>query len=234
MKLALSNSIKNRGGEEDWLPTKLSGLQFWYRKNTGILNDSNTPIEDNDAVDDWQDQSGNNKHAVGATTKFSFDAASGGVEGSGNNKLNITQIDFTGQFAFWVRLKFDTISGGANDIMFNDGTEEGGYTYNDDFFRVQTTTQLRSKIGGGTAMNYTCSTLSTGTYYNIGFERDGSDDCRAYLGTAAQGSEVNNTNDFNLDRVLGAFDGTCLEIVVSNAALSSAERSKLDTYLTNI
>ena len=233
MKLGLSNSINNRAGF-DWTPEKLSGLQIWFRKGVGITESDGSAAEDGDAVYGWADQSGNSKNGTGAASRFSYNAASGGIEGAGNNKLNITQLDFSGQFAFWARLKFDTISGGANDIMFNDGTEEGGYTYNDDFFRVQTTTQLRSKIGGGTAMNYTCSTLSTGTYYNIGFERDGSDDCRAYLGTAAQGSEVNNTNDFNLDRVLGAFDGTCLEIVVSNAALSSAERSKLDTYLTNI
>ena len=231
MKLGLSNSVKQRGGAADWLPTNLSGLQFWYRKNTGILNDSNDPITDTDTVDDWQDQSGNNKHAVGAATKFTFDAASGGVEGAGNNKLDITQLDFAGQFSFWVRLKFDTISSGANDIMFNDaGTLDSG----DDFFRLQTTTQLKAKIGGGTAMTWTCSAISTGTYYNIGFERNGSWACNTYIGTAIQDSSTSNANAFNLDRILGAFDGICLEVVVTNAALSTADRSSLDNYLTNI
>jgi len=231
MKLALSNSIKNKGGgAEDWLPTNLSGLQIWLRKGVGITESDGSAAEDTDAVYGWSDQSGNGKNATGAATRFTYNAASGGIEGTGNNKLDITQIDFTGQFAFYARLKFDTISGGANDIMFNDATGAS----NDDFFRLQSSTQLRAKIGGGTAMNYTCSAISTGTFYNIGFERDGSDDCRAYIGTTAQGSAINKTPDFNLDRILGAFDGICLEVVVVNAALSSSDRTKLDNYLTNI
>lgn len=229
MKLGLGLSINNTVSG-DWTPAKLSGLQFWFRKGVGITTEDDVTAEDGDAVYGWADQSGNNKHATGAASRFSYNAASGGVEGGGNNKLDITQIDFTGQFAFWVRLKFDTISSGANDIMFNDGTSAP----NDDFFRLQTATQLRAKIGGGSAMNYTCSSISTGVYTNLGFERDGSDDCRAYIGTTAQGSAVNNTNDFNLDRVLGAFDGICLEIVVTNTVLSTADRSSLHTYLTNI
>jgi len=230
MKLALSNSIKNRGGEAAaFTPASLSGLQFWYKKATGITNSSGATASDGEAVYGWADQSGNGKHATGAASRFTYQSSSGGVEGSGNNKLDITQIDFTGQFAFWVRLKFDTISGGNNDIMFNDGTGAS----DDDFFRVQTTSQFRAKIGGGTAMNY-ATTVSAGTYYNIGFERDGSDDCRVYMGTTEQGSAINKTPDFNLDRVLGAFDGICLEIVVTNAVLSSSDRTNLDTYLTNI
>ena len=69
---------------------------------------------------------------------------------------------------------------------------------------------------------------------NLGFQRDGSDDCRAYIGTTQQDDEINNTADFNLDRVLRAFDGICVEIVVTNVALSSSDRSNLNTYLTKL
>ena len=229
MKLGLGLNINNTVSG-DWTPEKLSGLQFWYRKGVGITESDGSAAEDGDAVYGWADQSGNSKNATGAATRFTYDAASGGVEGDGNNKLDITQIDFTGQFAFWTRLKFDTISTGANDILFNDATGAS----DDDFFKVQTTTQLRAKIGGGTAMNFDCSEISTGSYLNLGFQRDGSDDCRAYIGTTQQDDEINNTADFNLDRVLRAFDGICVEIVVTNVALSSSDRSNLNTYLTKL
>lgn len=233
MKLGLSNSIKNRGGAVAFTPASLSGLQFWYKNGTGITESDGSACEDTDAVHGWADQSGNDRHATGVAPRLTYNAASGGVEGGGNNKLNITQINFTGQFSFWVRLKFDTLSGGANDIMFSDETDEGGYTFDADFLRIQTTSQIRSKIGGSTAMNY-ATTIATGTYYNIGFERDGSNDCRVYLGTTEQGSEISNANAFNLDRILGAIDGICLEVVVTNAVLSSGDRTSLNTYLNTL
>tara|TARA_R100000152_G_C6781899_1_gene217545 strand:- start:725 stop:1414 length:690 start_codon:yes stop_codon:yes gene_type:complete len=229
MKLGLSNTVRSQVSGE-FTPADLAGLQFWFRKGIGITESDGSEAEDGDAVYGWADQSGNGKNATGAATRFTYNAASGGVEGTGNNKLNITQIDFTGEFAFYARLKFDTISTGANDILFRDAVSPA----DDDFFRVQTSTQLRAKIGGGTAMNYSCSTISTGTFYNLGFERDSSDDCRAYLDGTQQDSEINKTPDFNLDRVMGAFDGICVEIVVTNQALSSSNRTNLNNYLNGL
>tara|TARA_Y100000401_G_scaffold44580_1_gene34096 strand:+ start:252 stop:935 length:684 start_codon:yes stop_codon:yes gene_type:complete len=227
MRLGLGLNIKTTGST--FTPANLGGLQIWLRNNTGITEQDGTAAEDNDAVYGWSDQSGNNNNATGAATRFTFDAATGGIEGTGNNKLDITQIDFTGQFAFYARLKLDTISSGANDILFNDATSPA----DDDFFRVHSTLQIRAKIGGGTAMNYDTN-ISTGTFFNIGFERDGSSNCRAYLNGVQQDSEIENSETFNLDRLLGAFDGICKEIVITNKVLSTSERSNLQAYLAKI
>ncbi|QDP46328.1 MAG: hypothetical protein Unbinned4264contig1000_40 [Prokaryotic dsDNA virus sp.] len=229
MKLGLTNSLGRYYINSSWNPSNLSGLTIWLQNNTDITESDGTACEDNDAVHGWRDQSGNNNNATGAATRFTFDAATGGIEGTGNNKLDITQINFTGQFAFYARLKFDTISSGANDVMFNDATGAS----DDDFFRVHSTLQLRAKIGGGSAMNYDTS-ISTGTFFNIGFERDGSSNCRAYLNGVQQDSEIENSETFNLDRLLGAFDGICKEIVITNTVLSSSDRSNLQAHLNNI
>ncbi len=229
MKLGLGLNI-NSVVSGDWTPENLTYLQLWFRNNVGITESDGSACEDGDNISGWADQSGNDNNAIGAATRFTFDAATGGVEGTGNNKLDITQIDFTAEFAFYARLKFDTISSGNNDVMFNDATG----AENDDFFRVHSSTQLRAKIASGSSMNYACTTISTGTYYNIGFERDGSGDCRAFIGATAQDGEINNENTFNLDRVLGAFDGICKEIVVTNKSLSVSDRENLNTYLNNI
>ena len=231
MKLGLGLSLNNNVYGADFTPANLTGLQLWFRKNTGITTSGGGAAADNEAVHGWADQSGNNRNATGAATRFTFDSATGGIEGTGNNKLNITQIDFTGQFAFYARLKFDTISSGANDILFRDAVSPA----DDDFFRVQTTTQIRAKIGSSSAMNYDANpTISTGSFINIGFERDADNNCRAYQGGAQQDSEIENAEPFNLDRVMGAFDGICVEIIVTNAALSNTDRSNLNNYLNNL
>ena len=228
MKLGLSNSIKNRGGEAAaFTPASLSGLQLWLKKGTGITNSSGSAASNTDAVYGWADQSGNDNHATGASNRFTYNAASGGIEGGGNNKLDLSAIDLSG-FSFWIRVKFDSISSGATDFMF---TEAAG---TDDFFRLQTSTQFKAKIDGGTAMTWTCSEIEVDTFYNIGFERDAGNKINAYIGTTAQDSYESNSNEFNLSRILANFDGIGLEIVVTNANLSSSDRTNLDTYLTNI
>jgi len=231
MRLGLTNNIKSRGGTPAvWAPDSASNLQLWFRKGVGITESDGTEAEDTDAVHGWADQSGNNRHATGAATRFTYNAADGSVLGTGNNKLDLTSVNFGDEFSFYVRINFDTISGGATDIMFNDATGAS----NDDFFRVQTTTKLRAKIGGGSAMDYTTSTIPTGSYINIGFERDSSDDCRAYIGAVQQDSEINRTPEFNLDRIIGALDGYCQEIVIYNKSLSDADRLLLNTYLNTL
>lgn len=228
MKLGLSNSIKNRGGEAaDFTPASLSGLQLWLKKGTGITESDGSAAENTDAVYGWADQSGNNNHATGAATRFTYNAASGGVEGSGNNKLDLSAINLS-TFSFWIRVQFHTISSGATDFMF---TEGAGST---DFFRLQSATQFKAKIDGGTAMTWSCSEIETDTFYNIGFQRDSGNKINAYIGADEQDSYETNSNEFNLSRILANFDGIGLEIVVTNAALSSSDRTNLDTYLTNI
>jgi len=225
MKLGLSNSIKNRVAT-DWTPSSLSGLQLWLKKGTDITTEDEETAANGDDVYGWSDQSGNNNHATGAADRFTYNEASGGIEGSGDNLLNITQIDLS-DFAFWIRVKFDTISSGAADFMFTEGAGT------DDFFRLQTSTQFKAKIRSSSPMTWTCSTISTGTFYNIGFER-ASGKVYAYIGTTEQDSYESNADLFNLSRILASFDGIGLEIIVTNAALSSSDRTNLDTYLTNI
>tara|TARA_R100001463_G_scaffold65486_3_gene118788 strand:- start:216 stop:908 length:693 start_codon:yes stop_codon:yes gene_type:complete len=230
MKLGNRLNIRTSTVGGDWTPANLSGLIYWFRNGRGITNSAGNACSDSEKVYGWEDYSGGNRHAVGAATRFVYDGSTKGVKGIGNNKLDVPQYDFTGDFSFWVRLNFTAItSGGANDILFNDATGAP----NDDFFRLQTTSQMRVKIGGGSAMNY-ATTVSTGHWYNIGLERSGGERTSAWLGTTQQGSDLTNTNTFNVDRVLGAFEGLAKEIVVTNTKLTTAERASLNTYLDNL
>ena len=58
--LGLGSSLVTGGAPEEWTPLKLgSTLDLWYQYNTGITSDGGSP----DLVSQWDDQSGNSRHA---------------------------------------------------------------------------------------------------------------------------------------------------------------------------
>lgn len=46
------------------VPKSIAGLHAWYRGDRGVLNASDLPAANGEAVKTWQDQSGNNRHAT--------------------------------------------------------------------------------------------------------------------------------------------------------------------------
>ena len=135
----------------------------------------------------------------------------------------------------YMRIKFSTFSGGATDLFFYDKDSSSQA-----FFRVQSTSEIRGKINNSTKIGFS-TTIETGTYYNIGVERDGSNRVVVYLnGTGLtqittsgyEAGVVSGTLD--IDAIGGSLDGIIKEVVITNEALSTSERSKLQAYLANI
>ena len=236
MKLGLGLNIKTTGSS--FTPANLGGLQAWFRKDTDILESDGTKAENGDNVTQWSDQSGNNNHLTASDNFFEYDAASGGVESpdDSNDKLHLTnQLNFTGQFSMYIRIKFSTFSSGATDLFFYDKDSSS-----QDFFRVQSTSELRGKINNSAKIGFS-TTIETGTYYNIGVERNGTNRVVIYLnGTGLtqittsgyEAGVVSGTLD--IDAIGGSLDGIIKEVVITNEALSTSERSKLQAYLANI
>tara|TARA_R110000744_G_scaffold190921_2_gene310137 strand:- start:3184 stop:3909 length:726 start_codon:yes stop_codon:yes gene_type:complete len=83
--LGLGSSI-SKGGSSETTPSDISGLQIWYKNDTGVV------------AAQWDDSSGNGRHAVQATTNEQASVSGGG-------------------------LSFDS----ANPEDFYDVTESGGY-----------------------------------------------------------------------------------------------------------
>ncbi|QDP49337.1 MAG: hypothetical protein GOVbin2669_6 [Prokaryotic dsDNA virus sp.] len=236
MKFALSNTIRQYGGV--WTPANLSGLQAWFQNDTDILESDTTRAENGDNVTQWSDQSGNNNHLTAPDNYFTFNEASGGVESGDaeNDKLHLTsQLNFSGQFSMYVRIKFSTFSTGATDLFFYDKD-----TSSQDFFRIQSTSEIRGKIDNSAKIGFG-TTIETGTYYNIGVERDGTNRVTVYLNgsgltqittTGYEAGVVSGTLD--IDAIGGSLDGIIKEVVITNTALSSSDRSNLQAYLNNI
>lgn len=60
--LNLSGSFTVRRAAD--VPLSIAGLHAWYKASRGVLNASDAPAANGEAVKTWQDQSGNGRHAT--------------------------------------------------------------------------------------------------------------------------------------------------------------------------
>jgi len=242
MKLALSNSLKQRGGA--WTPAKFgSNLKMWLRKDTDILESDGSAAEDGEDITKWSDQSGSGNNMLAANNYFDYDSATGGVEsGDGSNsKLYLAtdgtkNLTFTAGFSLYVRFALSTVTSGATDLFVYDSDAPTL-----DFLRLQSTTELRSKLNGSGKIGWSYTNPTLDSFNNWGYERDGSNNLTTYLNNSSLTRLTSGTfvtgavsGDFVLDAIGGSFDGIILEVVWVDRGLTAAERTSLNTYLTNI
>jgi len=238
MKLGLTNSLGRYYINSAWDPSNLSNLQAWFKNDTDILEGASDPVEDNDNVVQWSDQSGNNNHLTAPNNYFIYDAASGGVESedTDNDKLHLaSQLTFDGEFSMYMRIKFSTFSGGATDLFFYDKDSSS-----EDFFRIQNTSEIRGKINNSAKIGFS-TTIETGTYYNIGVERASDNRVSVFLDNTGltqittSGYEAGAVSgNLDIDAIGGSLDGIIKEVVITSGALSASDRTNLQAYLNNI
>jgi len=238
MKLGLGLNIKT-SGSADWTPAKLSNLEVWCKFDTGLQESDTSTPEDAENVTKWTDQSSNNNDLTASSAHFTYDSATGGVESADatNSILYLdTELNLSGQFAMYIRISCSTITTGNTDLFFSDKDNVG-----QDFFRVQSTTELRSKIENSTKVGWVQGTQSLDTFYNYGIERDGSNVVTAYRGgsllTKKTGAGYETgaiSGTLDIDAIGGATDGIIKEVIICSSALSADDRTNLQAYLANL
>lgn len=235
MRLGLG--LVHRSTGSTFTPGDLPSLLGWYRNNTDILKTGPAPAVDGDDVVQWSDQSGNNNHATSTGNFFHFDSATGGLssEVGVNSDLHIPQINFAGEFSMYMRIKLLSISGSSTDLFFYDDD-----TASQDFFRVQSASEIRGKINNSNKIGFSAG-IDTDTFLNIGIERNSSNRVDVFLEGAPQ-TQIGTSGyhvgvlsgTLDIDSIAGNLDGIIAEVVITGKGLTGTQRTNLQTYLSNI
>jgi hypothetical protein len=219
LKQALSLvSINTLGG---WQPSDETGLEAWYKYQSGItLNGSDVSI--------WADSSEYGADMV-QSTDTEQPAYSGGVltfvSVDVNNLQTTRQISLTGNFTVGIRC-FPTA---FNNVIIADNTSIN------QFFKFTTTSQFRIKIGG-TTQNITLDSGTFGDDYLV--ITRASDVLTLYQNGIAQSTTPTLSGTLEIDAIgvrgldTNAYAGTIEEIQIyssSSTSLTAKINDRLST-----
>ena len=223
LKQALSLvSTQALGGS--WQPSDETGLEAWYKYQTGItLNGSD--------VSAWADSSENSFDMVQATVTEQPAYNSGAIEFTPADTHNLgsaSDITLSGAFTIGIKLEAD-----ASNV-----TVLGSNTTVNEFFKISTSTVLRFKTDGSQIE----ITLDSGSFVAdlyLVITRNASNLITLYKNGVAQADTetLAGTADINAIGVrrtdLNPYDGTISEIQIFDTE-STALTANVNTYLSNL
>ena len=222
LKQALSLVSTNTLG--GWQPSDETGLEAWYKYQSGItLNGSD--------VSAWADSSSNSFDMVQATETEQPAYNSGAIEftpADTHNLQSASDITLSGAFTIGIKLEAD-----ASNV-----TVLGSNTTVNEFFKISTSTVLRFKTDGSQIE----ITLDSGSFVAdlyLVVTRNASNLITLYKNGVAQADTetLAGTADINAIGVrrvdLNPYDGTISEIQIYDTE-SSALTANVNTYLSNL
>ena len=223
LKQALS-LVSTRALGSSWQPSDETGLEAWYKNQTGItLNGSD--------VSAWADSSSNSFNMVQATASKQPAYNSGNIEFTAADTQSLQSAsDITLSGAFTIGIKFEPDVSNVAVIGSNTTTNE--------FFKITSTTNLRFKTDGSQAdMTIDSGTLITSL--NLVITRNASNLITLYIGGVAQTDTetLAGTADINAIGVRATnsnpYDGTISEIQIYDTE-STALTANVNAYLAGL
>ncbi len=222
LKQALSLVSTNTLG--GWQPSDETGLEAWYKYQSGItLNGSD--------VSAWADSSSNSFDMVQATATEQPAYNSGAIEFTPADTHNLgSASDITLSGAFTIGIKLEPDASNVTVLGSNDTPNE--------FFKISTSTTLRFKTDGSQIE----ITLDSGSFVAdlyLVVTRNASNLITLYKNGVAQADTetLAGTADINAIGVrrvdLNPYDGTISEIQIFDTE-SSALTANVNTYLSNL
>ena len=233
--LGLGNSISASQYPGGWTPASISGLVGWYRFNTGLQKSGGAFPSNGDGITQWDDASGQGNNATKSSNLATYESTLKGVDFQGSSdSLQIPQLELE-EFSLYIRIRFsDTNDINSGDILINDDDTANN------FWRIQSTSSIRVKVGGSSATNYTLhssTTLAHNTYYIMGLERQTDGEVFSYLDGTANGSSQtiafggSPSRNFLVDNIKGGNNAIVSEVVIANKSLSDDDRAELTTWM---
>ena len=207
-----------------WQPSDETGLEAWYKYQSGItLNGSD--------VSAWADSSENSFDMVQATASEQPAYNSGAIEFTPADTHNLgsaSDITLSGAFTIGIKLNVAAVGG----VIIGDNTETG------EFFRLHSTTILRIKIDNATADVELDSGTWGGGYMVV--TRNASNKITLWWNGVQQTTATpTQSGTANIDTIgvrktdINPYDGTISEIQIFDTE-SSAITANVNTYLSNI
>jgi len=207
-----------------WQPSDETGLEAWYKYQTGItLNGSD--------VSAWADSSENSFNMVQATASEQPAYNSGAIEFTPADTHNLgSASDITLSGAFTIGIKLEAAASGVSVL--------GSNTTANEFFKINTSTTLRFKTDG-TLVDIS---LDSGTFLAdlyLVITRNASNLITLYKNGVAQADTetLAGTADINTIGVrrvdLNPYDGTISEIQIFDTE-STALTANVNAYLSNL
>ena len=222
LKLGLSlNKIKTLGG---WQPSDETGLEAWYKFQTGItLNGSD--------VSAWADSSTNSFNMLQATASEQPAYNSGAIDfdASASQSLQAaSDITLSGSFTVGVKL----FPSASNIIVLGDNTTTN------EFFKITNSTSLRFKTDGSQVdITVNDGDLIANNY--LVMTRNSSDLVKLYVNGVAQTDTETLAGTVNIDAIgvratdANPYDGTISEVQIFDTE-SAALTANVNTYLSNL
>jgi len=211
-----------------------SDLLLWLRHDTGLQESDGTTPEDGENVVQWTDQSSQGNNATASSNYPDYIATGGYVDFASTSEALRTDSNISlDELACYVRLKYTNTTFSSADIFLDDPDVSAN------FWRLHSSTTIRIKFSGSAVKEYTLhssTTLTDGVFYNMGLERDSSDNVYSYLNGTANGAAQSlpaSSRKFAVDRLKGGSDVQVSEVVIVNRSLTDKEREDLNTWLTS-
>jgi len=222
LKQALSLVSTNTLG--GWQPSDETGLEAWYKYQTGItLNGSD--------VSAWADSSENSFNMVQATASEQPAYNSGAIEFTPADTHNLgSASDITLSGAFTIGIKLNIAAAGG--IIIGDNTETG------EFFKLFSTTVLRIKIDNAIA-DVELDSANWGDGYMVVTRNTSNVLTLWWNGVKQTTATPTQSGTANIDSIgvrktdVNPYDGTISEIQIFDTE-SSAITANVNTYLSNI
>ena len=240
--LGLGSSLITPGGVSEIIPSEISGLQIWYKNNTDV------------AVGQWNDSSGNGRHAVQGTGDQQASVSNGGLHFDVTDPedfYNVTEstgyVDFSGSNDFTIAAVVKRDAGtAADDHALLGGSGNNAYIT---FFSEEV---VAYRASGALASQFTFSsnTWEEDTQFLITIQKDTSGNFTFYKNGVAvspsSSTNVPNTASTFDVRFLACrddgtansggdfqFDGIIYEIAVYDTKLTGGDITALNNYLTS-
>ena len=223
LSLSLSlNSIRPLGG---WQPSDETGLEAWYKYQTGItLNGSD--------VSAWADSSSNSFDMVQATASKQPAYNSGDIDfdASASQSLSTaSDIIFSGVFTIGIKL----FPSASNAVVLGDNTSG-----QNEFFKITSSNNLRFKTDGSSVDIGLDSGSFIGENYLV-ITRNSSDLVTLYFNGVAQSDTETLAGTVNMDSMgvravnVNPYDGTISEIQMYDTE-STSLTANVNAYLAGL